>query len=102
MDGARALPAAEHPEQEGKGAVHGRRHGEAGQHDQRAEHEQHDEIGQLLQRVVVLRRLALGKLQLGMGDDLVRQMLEVRLRRQQFLPEVAAEEDISEIGEAVE
>ena len=86
----------------GNGAVHGRRHGQAGQHDQRPQHEDHDEIGHALDAVVVLGGLAFGKLQLGVRHDLVRQVLEVLLGRQQFFPEMAARKDIGEKRRAVD
>ena len=94
VNGACALAAAEHPEQEGKGAVHGRRHGEAGQHDQRPEHEDDEEIRHLLDAVVVLGALAFVELQLGVGDDLMRQVFEILLGRHKFFFGVAGKEAI--------
>src|SRR5258707_5153778 len=72
MNRSRALSPPEHPQQERIAAVHVWRHGETGEHDERPQHEDGDEISQLLQRVVVLGGLTLRELQLVVGDDLVR------------------------------
>src|SRR6185437_9950838 len=102
VDGARALPSAEDEKQFGKRAIHGGRHGEAGQHDQRAEDEDHGEIGELLQHVVVQRLLAFGEAQMQVIDDVLADIPQVALFRQQVAAEMAAGEGIDRERQSVE
>ncbi len=60
MNGTGRLPAAEHCEEPGERGINHRRHGQAGQDNQRSQPEYHAGVGDLLQHVIALRLLPLG------------------------------------------
>ena len=77
MDGARGLPPAEQPQQERQRASMVGDMVRPVSTISGPETKITEEIGQLLQRVVVPRLLALGEVQARMVDDLVRQLRQV-------------------------
>ena len=98
MDSARRLACTEQAEEPGEAGMHAGRRRQSSQHPERPEHERDDEVRELLQDVVVPRRLALREAQQEMITDRAGNCRHIEPRRYQIAPEVAAQQRLSGVG----
>src|SRR5580704_8273161 len=84
------------------GAVDGGRHGEAGEDHEREQHEDDQEIGELLQHIVPLRRGAAREAQAQMFEDLPSDVAKLDAAREKILAEMPAGDAPGEIDEAIQ
>src|ERR1700730_2596625 len=83
-------------------AVDGGRHGKAGKNHEREQHKDDQEIGELLQHIVSLRRRTAREVQAQMCYDLSPDMAELRTAGEKIPAEMPARNAPDEIDEAIQ
>src|SRR3990167_3524479 len=96
---ARRLAAGEEIDEPREGSIDAGRHAETGQHDQRQDDEDQDQVGELLQDVVVA---AVVEAEAEMLHDRGADAAKLRPARDEIAPDMAVEEARNDIDEAVD
>ncbi|MNI37299.1 hypothetical protein D3C73_913860 [compost metagenome] len=103
MQGPGRLAASEQIEKPWRECIEAGRHGQPRCDHQRQENEDHQQIGQLLQRIIVARFFAFREAKSRVIDNLVGEMRcrQFIPRRQQVTPEVTGEKAIGHVDQAI-
>ncbi len=99
---ARRLAPAEKIDPARPYRIEARRHRHAGHHHQRQQHEDHRQVGDVLQHVVALGRVAGRVLETQVVFDRAADAAQLAARGQQIARQVAAGERVQQVGDAVD